>query len=418
MSGWTPPPRSLDAAAIYAAADADRRDHPDRYRLGLEAVDLVVERAAGKYGHAALGDPTLWQSGVEQYLASAAEDGRLNALGARTAQDTAVAKLRARAATAEFLHSHPGVEDRAVTPPIVIVGGWRTGTTFLFRLLARDPRLRAPLPSELYAPWRMAALDPDEREHRIEASSGGHALLHRLNPTMAAVHDSGARLPEECVLGMGISMRNWAFSSTTRLDSYAAWLAGEDFRGEYAGHRRMLQMLDDGSRRRWVLKAPAHTAELSALAATYPGAVIVHLHRDIVETVSSGASLFATYRSTYSDEVDGSDVGRFQIEQTELWFRRALEFRNSVAAQTVTCVDIDYRDLVADTSAAVRDIYAAADLEAPDVLAMLEAHHAAQPRGAKGRHHYAPEHFGIRPDEVRERMRFYDDSRLRAGRSS
>lgn len=408
MSTWTPPPRSDAAMALYAAAEADRRDNPDRYLLGLEAVDLVIDRAARTSGAAALGDPTLWRPAVERYLASAAEDGRLNAVGARTAQDTAVARLRARAATAEFCRSHPEVEYRAVIPPIVIVGGWRTGTTFLFRLLARDPRLRAPLPSELYAPWRMAGLDPAERESRIDASGSGHDLLHTLNPTMAAIHDSGSRLPEECVLGMGISMRNWAFSSTTRLDSYSAWLAAEDFRAEYAGHRRMLQMLDDASGRRWLLKAPAHTAELSALAATYPGAVIVHLHRDIVETVSSGASLFANYRSTYSDDVDGADVGRFLAEQTELWFRRALDFRNSAAAQTVACVDIDYPKLVADTSAMVRRIYEAADLEAPDVPAMIAAHHAAQPRGANGRHHYAPEEFGIRPAELRERLQFYE----------
>ncbi len=37
-------------------------------------------------------------------------------------------------------------------PPIVIIGGWRTGTTFLYRLMSRDPRLRAPRPVELYAP--------------------------------------------------------------------------------------------------------------------------------------------------------------------------------------------------------------------------------------------------------------------------
>ena len=51
------------------------------------------------------------------------------------------------------------------------------------------------------------------------------------------------------------------------------------------------------------------------------------LHRDIVETVASGASLFATFRSTYSDEVDAVDVGRFQANQTELWLRRAIDFR-------------------------------------------------------------------------------------------
>ena len=77
-----------------------------------------------------------------------------------------------------------------------------------------------------------------------------------------------------------------------------------------------------------MLKAPAHLAELDHLVNAFPGAVIVHLHRDIVETIASAASLFAVFRSTYSDEVDPFDVGTFQTEQTELRLRRAVEYRS------------------------------------------------------------------------------------------
>ena len=129
---------------------------------------------------------------------------------------------------------------------------------------------------------------------------------------------------------MGTDFRNWGFSSTVRLESYSRWLAGEDLGPSYRAYRRILQLLDAGERR-WLLKAPAHTAELPHLAATFPGACIVFLHRDIVETVASGASLFATFRSTYSDAVDPVDVGRFLTDQTELWLRRAAAFRASDA---------------------------------------------------------------------------------------
>lgn len=126
--------------------------------------------------------------------------------------------------------------------------------------------------------------------------------------------------------------------------------------------------------------------------------------------MASGASLFATYRSTYSDEVDGHDVGRFQIEQSELWFRRALEFRDSRAAGSATVVDIDYQDLVSRPAETIERVYAAADLDAPDVATMLAEHNAEQPRHGKGRHRYSPEEFGIEPDALRERMAFYTDA--------
>ncbi|GAB3010455.1 sulfotransferase family protein [Mycobacterium bourgelatii] len=407
MAHWNPVPRTPAAERLYAAAEADRTNNPGRYRLGIEAVDNVVDRATAGRGPGELGASTEWRDALEHYLESAAQDGRLNALGARMVQDTAAAKLRARAAIDRYLSENPAVADRPLGAPIVIVGAWRTGTTFLFRLLAGDPQLRAPLPAELTAPWRIAKLDPDAREKLIDASAAAHDMLHLLNPSMPAVHNSGARLAEECVLAMGTGLRNWAFASTTRLDGYASWLATQDFADEYRRHRRTLQILDESDGRRWLLKAPAHTAELPHLAATYPGACIVHLHRDIVETVASGASLFATYRSTYSDQVDAHDVGRFQTDQTELWLRRALDFRASPAARTVTIVDLRYSDLVADPEAVARRIYAAADLEPPDLPALITQYDTSQPRHAHGAHRYHVGEFGIDADALRERMSFY-----------
>lgn len=59
----------------------------------------------------------------------------------------------------------------------------------------------------------------------MATAKAGSQLLHILNPTMAAVHDSGPDLAEECVLAMGTTLHNWGFTATTRLDGYARWLA-------------------------------------------------------------------------------------------------------------------------------------------------------------------------------------------------
>jgi len=407
MSGWIAPPRGPAALDAYRAAENDRTVSPQKYRLGEDAVPLVIERACRGTDSAILGADEQWRPGLTEYLGSAAEDGRLNALGAMMVQNTAVGRLIARQRMAE----RPEVKQRALQPPIVIIGGWRTGTTYLFRMLATDPRLRAPLPAELGLPWKLPGdLDPELRAQRLQAAANGHQMLHILNPTMAAVHDSGPQLAEECVLGMGTTLRNWGFTATTRLNGYARWLAGQDLSEEYRQHRRMLQILDAGDGRRWVLKAPAHTAELDHLVATYPGACVVHLHRDVAETVASGASLFATYRSTYSDEVDGADVGRAQLEQTELWLRRALKARESEAAQRVTWVDVQYTDLVSRPVETLHRIYARAGLDSADAATMVTGYEAKHPRNAKGAHHYAAAEFGLDADEVRERLGFYTDA--------
>ncbi|HKY14512.1 MAG TPA: sulfotransferase [Microthrixaceae bacterium] len=399
---WAPATRGPDAAEIYSAAEADRLARPERYRLDSDAV---VERATrdGEIPESDFADG--WRTGLVEYLASARDDGRLNALGTRMVVDTAVGRLVAGARTTEAWRAHPSFASSPLAPPIVIVGGWRTGTTFLSRLLATDPRLRGPLPAELTAPWRFVHADATTRERLIDKGGAAHDLLHVLNPTMAAVHPSGPRLPEECVLALGTDLRNWGFTSTVRLDSYAAWLADEDLTGSYERYRHALQLLSVGDERRWVLKAPAHTGELPCLAKAFPGAIVVHLHRDVVETIASGASLFAVFRSTYSDDVDPVDVGRFQAEQTERWFGRAAAFRSSSEASAVTIVDLDYEDLIADPSLAVRTVLAAADLEpSADLGAFVDEYHAANPRDAHGRHDYEPADFGLDPDELRARF--------------
>lgn len=404
MSGWVPPERSREAAAIYVAAESERAEHPEHFRIGADAADAIVERTLKGRAPACLGPPEDWRPGLEQYLESAAQDGRLNALGVRMVLGSASAKLAARMKLADAARSDPSLEKRALAPPLVIVGGWRTGTTFLFRLLATDLRLRAPLPAELTAPWRIADLAGAEREAAIEASGAAHDFLHLLNPRLAVVHDSGAWMPEECVLAMGTDFRNWGFSSTTRLESYSRWLRDQDLEPSYRAYRLILQLLDAG-KRRWLLKAPGHTPELERLASVFPGACVVFLHRDIVETVASGASLFSTFRSTYSDMVDPVDVGRFMTEQTELWLRRAERFRASERAASVTLVDVDYAELVRDTPATLRRIYSAARIEAPDdITAMINSYHAAAPRRARGAHAYRPEDFGLDREPLRERF--------------
>ena len=390
---WSAPVRSPVALQVYAAAEKDRAEHPERYRFD---ADAVIRRAT-KHGAVADDFADGWRDGLDVFLRSAEEDGSLNAVGIRMALQAAVGRLTAGARIAQCFRDNPELRATRLAPPIVIVGGWRTGTTFLFRLLGRDPRLHAPLPVELVAPW-LSPPDP-------EMTSAASQLLHTLSPDMAFVHPSGPTLPEECVLAMGTDLRNWGFTSMMRLPSYARWLADQDFAGSYARYREVLQLIASGDSRRFVLKAPAHTAELDHLVEAFPGAIVVQIHRDIVDTLTSGATLFGVYRATYSDDVDPVDVGRQQVDQSELWFRRAAEFRASATNAPVTFVDLDYSMLVDQTTTCLEMIYAAADMEPierPDHF--VEAYHAEHPREAHGYQRCTPEDFGLNPGELRERF--------------
>jgi hypothetical protein len=398
---WTPPERSPEALAIYAAAETDKHTHPERYVLDADAL------AAAAFAKAPLpaGDDGDWQPGFSAWVAAAREEGQLNALGERGMAGTAIGRLQARGAIARAFEHTPELRRRVIDRPLFIIGGWRTGTTLLQRLLAAVPGLRAAYPAELSVPWRFAGVDHAAREVLLDAGDAAHQRLHLLNPAMQAIHPSGGRLPEECVLAMGTDLRNWGFTSTLRCPSYAAWLASADLGPGYRRYADILRLLEDGSARRWVLKAPAHTAELPSLFAAFPDARVVHLHRDVVDTVTSGASLFAVFRSTYSDRVDPEEVGQYQFDATATWFERAMVARDALPRNAF--IDVAYPELVADPIALARRICTACEIEWTDSTGpLLEARLAAL-ETLHGAHRYRPEDFGLEPDQIRARFARY-----------
>jgi len=404
---WRPAQRTTEARKIYSSAEEDRQRHPERYRLDPESI---VEKALSAVQSSAFPE-TEWREGLHVYLTSARDEGRLNAVGIKTMTATAIGRLRAGLAISDYLESHSHVCERQVIRPIFIIGGWRTGTTLLQRMLASVPLLRGAYPLELSAPWRAVRTSSAEMARLKEGAHHAHNFLHLLNPVMKIVHPSGGDLPEECVLAMGTDFRNWGFTSTLRCPKYVFWLRNEDFRESYRRYADILRILQDESERRWVLKAPAHTGELPSLLAAFPDACIVHLHRDVVKTVASSASLFAVFRSTYSDQVDPAEVGRFQLEQTKLWLDRAMLCRAELPEDAnSTFLDLAYKDLVRDPAAAAHKIFNAFDLEwSTGVSECIRKYLRNHPRNEHGRHRYTPEQFGLESDEVRTRLSRYNN---------
>jgi hypothetical protein len=400
---WTPPPRAPDAEALYAAAEADRACRPENYTLGRQTL-LAAAFAKAPLPPNDNGD---WKEGFDLYVDSAREEGRLNALGQRNMAGAAIGKLQARVKIAETLAAHPDIRTRKIDRPIFIIGGWRTGTTLLQRLLDGLPGLRGVMPSELSVPWRFRGLDTAARAALIAAGEGAHQRLHTLNPQMQAIHPSGGRLAEECVLAMGTDFRNWGFTSTLRSPSYAAWMLRQDMGPSYHRYADTLRMLQDDSGRRFVLKAPAHTAALPALWAAFPDAVVLHLHRDVVETVTSGASLFAVFRSTYSDHVDPAELGRYQLDMTAEWFARAMAAREAAPERKV--IDIAFRELVADPAALAENLCRALDIPWTDLSAAAARQRLADLNRQHGAHKYTPADFGLTAGEIRERLSAYSE---------
>ena len=76
----------------------------------------------------------------------------------------------------DFRRRNPEVATVEVTPPIVIVGQGRTGTTILHDLLAQDPSNRVPLTCEVDRPCpppETTTYETDARIDEVDAITSG-----------------------------------------------------------------------------------------------------------------------------------------------------------------------------------------------------------------------------------------------------
>src|SRR3981189_853596 len=106
--------------------------------------DGVVAEACEKTGLDDFG-PGVFREGLAVLCASIDDEARLNELGELAVRDTLVNSLANRLRVFDWIRRHPEVARERIESPIVVIGMFRAGPTFLAQPLAQDPHNRALL---------------------------------------------------------------------------------------------------------------------------------------------------------------------------------------------------------------------------------------------------------------------------------
>src|SRR5690606_21366158 len=131
---------------------------------------------------------------------------------------------------------HANVAARPTQPPVVIMGWYRTGTTFLQTLLGS-------LPTTSYVPL-YKLIDPvpiPGSKWMAEASS---KWAHFLEPDMRRLHHTHATSPEECWLLLGHHLIVDGMTYMYPLPTYREWLEEADRLPAYETWSRALALLE------------------------------------------------------------------------------------------------------------------------------------------------------------------------------
>ena len=344
------------------------------------------------------------------FVDSCRRTAALNPLGAEVLDKVVVRHVVNGLRLAEHRDHHP---DPAVTPGVAaaVTGLPRTGTTLVHKLLALDPAARVVRLWEALSPVPRSSSDVAARSERIAAAQSWLDRYLELVPEMRTIHSLSADGPEECDALLQNAFASQHLDDMFYARDYSQWLYSADLTEEYAGHAlqlRVLESSDDGGDRPWMLKSPSHLAHLGALTTTYPGAVIVHCHRDPAEAVASWASLVSAVRRPYTHELSPRVVGAQCLQRAEVATERALSVRGTRGDERF--VDVAYRALLDDPVAVVAEIYERMGRSlSAEVEGRMRAWLERNPQHKHGRHRYDPSHFGVDDAKVREALADHRD---------
>jgi Sulfotransferase family len=369
-------------------------------------VDEIVSAAVELAGSADFG-PDDFREGLTALCASAAEEAELNELGHFALQQNMIGGLANRLKIFDWIRQHPEVAGEKIEAPMIVVGLFRAGTTFLSQLLDQDRANRALLRWEAGD----SAPPPNPETYRsgprVDAANVAIDMLESLNPRMKIVHHEDAEGPTECITLLGQDFKSLTWEAMANVPSYSDWLRKADYRSAYEYHRKVLQVLQSGGRRgAWTLKSPNHAIAMEALHAVYPDARLVLLHRDPTVLCASACSLISTLTGTFSD---GDHIPYIAEHWTQLLaesIERTEAFR--LAHPEHEIIDVQYADLVSDPLRTVEKVYAACGraLDA-EARAAIAGFLSANPKGRFGTHGYRLDEFGLRADAIRGRFADY-----------
>ena len=370
--------------------------------------DDVVAEACEKTGFDDFG-PDDFREGLAVLCESINGEARLNELGDLAVRDTVVNSLSNRLRVFDWTRRHPEAARERIESPIVVIGMFRAGTTFLSQLLDQDPHNRALLRWEAGDSAPPPSPANFRSGPRVDAARLANDMLEDLNPRMKAIHHEDADGPTECIAVMSQDFRSLSWEAIANVPSYGAWWRAADDRPAYDYHRLVLQVLQSGGvRGRWTLKSPHHAIALDALTAVYPDVRLVLLHRDPVVLSASVCSLISTLSGTFTDADHRAYVAEHWTAMLEESVRRIDAFRAAHPEQPI--VDVQYADLVDDPLGTVEDLYAACGAVLDDTARdAVAAYVNAHPKGKFGTHGYDLAEFGLDPGELAERFSGYVD---------
>jgi hypothetical protein len=370
----------------------------------------AIDRAGLKGGADDLDDTDGFEGRLAAHVAAIEADDGLTQLARSSLRQRVVRLLRNRLSLTDLIKRYPEIESIPIEKPFIVVGMPRSGTTHLVNLIAADPRRRAlpywesqdPIPALGEGP------DIDGVDPRYGRARSEHDALMASAPVVAAMHDRFPEAIEEEVELLDLDLAGYVLEWHARVPNWRDYYLGLDQNLHYAYMKRVLQALTFlRGPRTWVLKSPQHCEQLGPLMTTFPDATVAFTHRDPVAVVQSTITMMAYSDRLRRKSIEPAWLLDYWSDRVHRLLSACVRDRDLVPAEH--SIDISFAHLNGNEMPLLEQLYRLADVElTPKVRGRFQQYLDSNPRGKHGRINYdLQRHFGISPEELRERFAFY-----------
>lgn len=375
-------------------------------RMLAEAIDQAGLRG----GADVLDDTDGFGERLTAHVAAIEADDGLTQLTRSSLRRRVVRLLRNRLSLADLIERYPEIESIPIEKPFIVVGMPRSGTTHLVNLIAADPCRRALPYWESQDPIPALGQGPDifGVDPRYARAKSEHDALMASAPVVAAMHDRYPEAIEEEVELLDLDLAGYVLEWHARVPDWRDYYLSLDQHRHYAYMRKVLQALTFlRGPHTWVLKSPQHCEQLGPLMATFPDATVAFTHRDPVAVVQSTITMMAYSDRLRRRSIDPSWLLDYWSDRIHRLLSACVRDRDLVPAEH--SIDIGFHHLNGNEMRLLEQLYQRADVGlAPKARGRFQQYLDGNPRGMHGRINYELQrHFGISPDELRERFAFY-----------
>src|SRR6266852_2181105 len=183
-------------------------------------VDDVVTEACEQTGVDDFG-PDGFREGLTVLCESINQEARLNEVGDAAVRNTVVNSLGNRLRVFDWIRRHPEVGEERIDAPIVVIGMFRAGTTFLSQLLDHDPHNRALLRWEANDSAPPPSPANFRSGPRVDAARLSNDLLETVNPRLKAIHHEDAAGATECIAVMSQDFKSLSWEAIANVPAYS-----------------------------------------------------------------------------------------------------------------------------------------------------------------------------------------------------